>query len=76
MQFITILKQEINVSNGHHIMYLAKYGFSMSITERSVTGLGQCRATSYGAWDILKYPNTVQAENKPLPVKGLTGTFF
>jgi hypothetical protein len=47
----------------------------MSITECSVEGLGQCRATYYGAWDILKYPNTVQAKYKLLLVN-LTVTFF
>jgi hypothetical protein len=47
----------------------------MSILERSVKGLGQCRATYYGALDILKYPNTVQAKYKLLPLS-LTVTFF
>jgi hypothetical protein len=64
MQFITILKQEINVSNGQYIMHPSKYGFSMNIPECSVKGLGQCTATYYGAWDILKYPDTVQAKYK------------
>jgi len=68
MHFITTLKHEINVSNGKHIMHPSKYGFSVSITEYSVKGLGQCRATYYGAWDILKYPNTVQATYKLLRV--------
>jgi len=29
MQFIAILKQEINVSNGKHIKHPSKYAFSM-----------------------------------------------
>jgi len=69
MQFIAILKQEINVSNGKHIMHPSKYAFSIGITECCVKGLGQCRATYCGAWDILKYPSTVQATYKLLPVR-------